>query len=174
MHAGYGVCRGFLAVFCFQSSRFGFLHAAGVVPFAPFTAATKPAGRAFPVILRAFFADSGLGHDCCAGSHWQRHDLAQGPPSLAVIVCCFWLALLVVSHSKGMAFDPMGARGGGAPPPRKKKNPKEKRVCQVLCDWLYFSTRSGASAIGDSAWLAPVTCAQGSLPSGTVVLHRRQ
>lgn len=95
---------GFLAVFCFYQVALGLLHAAGVVPFAPFNlAATKPLGVP-SVISGAFFGGLwalvmiALLDRIGSGMIWLKAALFGG-------IVLTLVALLVVFPLKGMGFD---------------------------------------------------------------------
>ncbi|PCC97840.1 hypothetical protein [Halopseudomonas pelagia] len=95
---------GFLAVFCFHQVALGLLHAAGVVPFAPFNlAATKPLGVP-SVISGAFFGGLwalvmiALLDRIGTGLIWLKAALFGG-------IVLTLVALLVVFPLKGMGFD---------------------------------------------------------------------
>ena len=95
---------GFLAVFCFHQVALGLLHAAGVVPFAPFNlAATKPLGVP-SVISGAFFGGLwalvmiALLDRIGNGMIWLKAALFGG-------IVLTLVALLVVFPLKGMGFD---------------------------------------------------------------------
>ena len=94
---------GFLAVFCFHQVALGLLHAAGVVPFAPFNlATTKPLGVP-SVISGAFFGGLwalvmiAVLDRIGSGMIWPKAALFGG-------VVLTLVALLVVFPLKGMAF----------------------------------------------------------------------
>lgn len=95
---------GFLAVLCFHQVALGLLHAAGVVPFAPFSLApTKPLGVP-SVISGAFFGGVwalvmiALLDRLGAGMIWLKAALFGG-------IVLTLVALLIVFPLKGVEFD---------------------------------------------------------------------